>query len=260
MRTPSSLLALSISVSVAIGSPACSSDDDEGPDTPSRFCERWASAACSTEAVSACQAADPDDCRTSQAAFCLGQLPASGFSGERAGECVDAVEAAYEDADLTAEELATVLRFAAPCDGLVKGPSNAGEECTARSDCDAPAGFDCVFKGGSTEGSCQIPVSVGPGQDCTAPDAVCGVGFYCNGENCIAGERVGEACTSSAQCGTNAYCGLTSVCEARRDVNSPCGFDEQCATGLCYAFSPSEQVCTDRVRLSRSEPICADLR
>jgi hypothetical protein len=260
MRTPLNLLALSISVSVAVTIAACSSDDGDEPDTPSRFCERWAAAACSSETVSACQAADLDDCRSSQAAFCLDQLPASGFSGDSAGECIEAVEAAYEDADLTSDELATVLRLAAPCDGLVRGRSGEGEACSARRDCDAPAGFDCVFKAGSSEGTCQLPENVGPGQDCSAPNAVCDGGFYCNGDNCIAGERVGDPCNSTAQCGTNGYCGLTSVCEARRAVNSPCGFDEQCTTGLCYAFSSSEQVCTDRVRLSRSEPICADLR
>ena len=255
MRTSPLLLALSVLLPFA----SCSSSEDE-PETPSSFCQRWAEAACSSEVVSACQAADADDCKDSQTAFCLARLPNGSFSGDRADECIDAVGGAYEDADVTADEIATVLRFAAPCDRLVRGPSGEGEACESRLDCDAPAGFDCVSKRAASDGTCQLPVRVGPGEDCSADNAVCGSGFYCNGDNCIAGERVGDPCLSHEQCGTTGYCGLTSVCEARLGVNSPCGFDEQCTSGLCYAFSATEQVCADRVRLSRTEPLCADLR
>lgn len=239
---------------------ACSSSDEEEPETLASFCSRWASAACSAEVVSACQAADENDCRDSQVAFCLEALPAAGFSGARADQCIDAIEAAYEDADVTSDEIFTVLRFAAPCDQLIRGQRSEGEECESRRDCDAPGGFDCVFKGDATAGSCQLPETVGAGRDCSAANAVCEPGFYCNGDNCIAGESVGDPCTSHAQCGTAGYCGLTSLCQTRTDVGSPCGFDEQCASGLCYQFSSTEQVCTDRLRLSRSEPICEDLR
>jgi hypothetical protein len=247
-----------LSVSVAFG--ACSSSDDDKPDTPSKFCDRWAAAACSDEVISACQAADGDACEASQSAFCLEQLPATGFSGARASECINAVEAAYADADISSTEIATVLRFAAPCDRLVLGRSVKGEACTSRSDCDTPAGFDCVFKTNSREGSCQLPVSVGPGEDCSAATAVCGAGFHCNGANCIAGESVGDPCTSNEECGLAGFCGVTNVCQARLPVSSACSFDAQCATGLCYTFSPTAQVCTDRVRLSRSEPLCDELR
>jgi hypothetical protein len=255
MRIFPAFLALSASVAFA----ACSSDD-EVPDTPRRFCERWAAAACSGEVISACQAADADDCQASQIVFCLDRLPATRFSGARAAECIDAVEAAYDDADITADEMPIVLRFAAPCDRLVSGPRGQGEACNSPSDCDAPEGLDCVFKNDPDEGTCQVPETVGAGQDCSAVNAVCQPGFYCNGDNCIAGESVGDPCTRNEQCGATGYCGLTSVCEARRAVNSPCGFDEQCATGLCYSFSQTEQVCTDRVRLSRTDPLCEDLR
>jgi len=239
---------------------ACSSSDDDEPETLGDFCVRWARAACSEEVVSVCQAADDDACRASQVAFCLDALPEAGFSGAKADQCIDAVEAAYDDADISAVESQTVLRFGAPCDQLVRGPSAEGEECQERSDCDAPSGFDCVFKGDNARGSCQLPETIGAGRDCSAANAVCEAGFYCNGENCIAGEAVGDPCTSNAQCGPDGYCGLTSVCAARAAVGQPCGFDEQCASGLCYRFSATEQVCTDRLRLSRSEPICEDLR
>jgi hypothetical protein len=256
----SKLTALLILSSISASFGACASSDDETPDTPSSFCERWAVAACSDDVVSACQAADDRDCQASQRRFCLDQLPAGEFSGARSAQCIDAVEAAYADADISVDEIFTVLRLAAPCDRLVGGLRREGETCADRLDCDSPEGFDCVFKDGQNTGTCQLPQSVGAGQDCSAANAVCGPGFYCNGDNCIAGERPGEACTSHEQCGSTGFCGLTSVCEPRLTVNSPCGFDEQCATGLCYSFSPTMQVCTDRIRLSRSEPMCADLR
>src|SRR6476620_365700 len=112
-------LVLSLAAAAAA---SCSAADDGAPDTPDEFCEQFADGACNTEVVQACQAADAEACRSSQVAFCLGQLPASDFSGKTAEECLGAVKAAYEDADLDATELGTVLRLEAPCDRLVRGP------------------------------------------------------------------------------------------------------------------------------------------
>ena len=242
----------------AAAAASCSSEDGV-PDTPDEFCGEFAEAACNSEVVQACQAADASACRESQVAFCLGQLPASGFSGDAAESCLDAVESAYADADLDAAELGIVARFDAPCDRLVRGPGAQGATCTDRRDCDATAGFQCVLAGEAT-GTCQRPVLTGPGEECSTVGAVCTEGFYCDGSHCIAGESVGEACVAHEQCGASGYCGLLSECEARLPVRSPCGFDEQCASGLCYRLTATEQVCTDRVRLSLSEPLCDDLR
>jgi hypothetical protein len=255
MKQLTCLLAISLVVA------ACSSSEDDGPQTAADFCSSWAEAACSDEVLSVCQAAGVDDCRRTQTASCMAQLPPGEYSGQRAEQCLDAVEAAFEDADITADEVGAVFQLRAPCDQLVRGFAGEGQECTSREDCDAPAGYDCVFKGDQQlTGTCRLPVSVGAGQDCSAPEAACGAGFYCDGENCIAGESAGEACSSHRQCSSTTFCSLTSVCEARLPLNQACGFDEQCASGLCYEFSPTRRVCTDRVRLSPSEPICDDLR
>lgn len=243
----------------AVTAASCSSDDGV-PDTPDEFCERLADAACNNEVVQACQAADTHACRESQVAFCLAQHPASSFSGDSAESCIDAVELAYADADLDAAELGTVSRFEAPCDRLVRGPGTAGAACADRRDCDAPAGFDCVLSGGQATGTCQRPVLTGPGEDCSAVGAVCTEGFYCDGSHCIAGESIGESCLTHEQCGVSGYCGPRSECEARLPVRSICDLDEECESGLCYRLSATERVCTDRVRLSLSEPLCNDLR
>jgi len=238
---------------------SCSSEDGV-PDTPDVFCERFAEAACNTEVVQACQAAAASACRSSQVAFCLAQLPAAGFSGETAESCLDAVESAYADANLDARELGTVVRFESPCDRLIRGSGGEGAPCSDNGDCDAPEGFECVSQAGQATDTCQRPRVTGPGEDCSAVGSVCTEGFYCDGSNCIAGEPVGETCLTNEQCGVSGYCGLLSECEPRLPVRSPCGFDEQCTSGLCYRLSATEQVCTEQVRLSLSEPLCDDLR
>jgi Dickkopf-like protein len=238
---------------------ACSGDDPAS-ETPTSFCSKWAEAACSDDTVSACQAADVDQCRGSQLAFCLDLVPTAGFSGSTTRACLDAIGSAYADADLTGAELDTVLRLGAPCDRLVAGPRSEGQLCSSRADCNAPDGFDCVFKGTDSMGTCQVPRVVGAGLDCSDQNAVCGEGFYCNGQNCIGGQSVGMACTTDRQCSLDAYCAQPSgLCADRLDVGAQCSIDAECAAGLCYPFMGGK-VCTDRIRLSRSEPICADLR
>ena len=239
--------------------PFACSEDDPSAETREGFCDRWAAAACSADVVSACQAADADACRLSQEGFCLDLVPLTGFADERADACVDAVGDAYADSDLTPDELDTVLRLGAPCDRLVRGPSVTGESCTSRLDCDGPAGFDCVIKGSAATGSCQKPLVVEAGRDCSADNAVCTAGFYCDGDNCIEGHDLGEMCVRDEECGAG-YCNASGVCSEGLSVDTACTGDEQCASGVCYQFSATERVCTDRVRLSRTDPICEDLR
>jgi hypothetical protein len=234
------------------------SEDEPPAETRDGFCDRWADAACSAEVVSACQAADADACRLAQEEFCLDLVPANGFVDERADDCIDAVRAAYTDADLTADELSTVARLGEPCDRLVRGPRATGESCTSNLDCDGPTGAECVFKATSVNGTCQTPVSVDPGLDCSADDAVCTEGFYCNGDNCIVGGEVGDSCSRNEEC-AGGYCD-GGTCVAGRAIDADCSADEQCSSGLCYAFSATERVCVDRVRLSRTDPLCEDLR
>lgn len=234
------------------------SEDEPAPETREGFCDRWAEAACSGDVVSACQAADADACRLAQEGYCLDLVPQNGFVDDRADDCIDAVSDAYADADLTADELATVVRLGEPCDRLVRGPRGAGESCSSSLDCDGPAGFECVFKGSAANGTCQTPQVVDPGLDCSADNAVCTEGFYCNGDNCIGAADVGDSCVRNDEC-ADGYCD-SGTCVAGRSIDDDCTDDEQCTSGLCYEFSATERVCTDRVRLSRTDPLCENLR
>ena len=129
----------------------------------SDFCDAWGERACSDEVVSVCQAPDVEDCRAAQRSACLEQLDADDFSPMMASDCLSAVEKAYADADLTADELRTTLRLEAPCDSLIVGPVAEGDDCDEHEDCDTASGFTCVFQADQDMGTCQIPVSVDPG-------------------------------------------------------------------------------------------------
>jgi hypothetical protein len=236
---------------------ACSDDDDTKDRTREEFCRDWAEAACSEEAVSACQATDAEDCRQSQEDFCRDLVPAD-FSDEQGQACIDAVGDAYEDGDLEGDELATVLKLGPPCDKIIRGDQGRGEECDSTRDCDAAAGFECVRKSDSEEGTCQIPERIGDGRDCSAAQATCNVGFYCNGDNCVEAKGAGGSCTIPEECGEDAFCN-DGTCEERAGVNETCTSDQQCLEGICFDFE-GERTCTDRIRLARAEPVCDDLR
>jgi hypothetical protein len=180
------------------------------------------------------------------------------FSDRRADACLEAVAAAYSDADLTGDELATVLRLGPPCDAVVRGPQARGETCSENQDCDASNGFSCIKRGSST-GTCQIAEVVGAGQKCEALQQTCGDGFYCNGANCIAVKSLGETCTGNDECGSAARCAANATCVARLAVGTACTQNDECTSGLCYALS-GNSVCVDRIRLSPAEPVCENLR
>jgi hypothetical protein len=104
-------------------------EDEKEPRTREEFCRDWAEAACSEETVSACQAEDAESCRDTQEDVCR-DLVAEDFSDEMGQACIDAVKRAYEDAELEGGELTTVLRLGGPCDKLIKGDKDEGEDCS----------------------------------------------------------------------------------------------------------------------------------
>lgn len=219
--------------------------------------------ACGPEVIDVCQAASASRCQASQKEYCLDLVPPS-YAPDQARVCLDAVEAAYADADLDGEELKTVTQLGAPCHLLVRGSGGADAPCTSSAECDGPRGFVCVIKGGDIDGTCQIPEEVGGGFDCSEPQQTCEEGFYCNGENCIAHRRLDARCTVDTECGPEAYCEavppeLDKVCTPRSDISEPCSSARECLSGVCL-LAGGESLCVERVRLSPSEPLCQSLR
>ena len=222
------------------------------------FCEEWARAACTDAVVSACQASDETECQQTQVEFCRGLIPSELASSGR-DACINAVGAAYRDADLRADELALVLRFQGACARLVVGEVASGEECSEQSDCDVAGGYSCIRKADTGTGTCQVAEVVEPGRACSAPEASCEEGFFCDGRNCVETLAVDDDCVIHEQCGANGFCDDSGRCAERRAVNDSCEEDLECARGICSELS-GENVCTDRVVLSRADPLCANLR
>jgi hypothetical protein len=237
---------------------ACLEEDEPEPRTREAFCRDWAAAACNGEVVSVCQAGEVESCREAQEDFCRSIAPER-FSGVRSDMCIEAVGEAYGDADLSARELLTVRLLGAPCHQLSSGTRGEGQSCTVRDDCETAAGFDCVMKSDRTTGTCEVPEVVDPGEDCEADQQVCTEGFFCNGENCIAGRDPGDPCMHHEECGEEGFCDVDGTCAEGFGIDDACEDDAQCAEGICYDFG-DERVCADRIVLSRNEPICDDLR
>jgi len=233
--------------------------------TTDGFCAKWAENACSAAVVSACAAADAASCQESQKAFCLGLVPST-YSSQFAKECLDAVKAAYADADLTPEELGVVVGFADPCDRLIKGAGGDGAICQERADCNTLDSLDCVKKAGETTGECHVPVVVPGGISCIEPEKTCADGFYCDGSHCIERVAIGQPCASDDECSTDGRCDSgsdagTGTCVARADVADPCTAPADCKSNICtIPTGQSTGICVSQVRLSPAEPLCANLR
>jgi hypothetical protein len=200
-----------------------------------------------------------ESCRGSQRDACLAQV-GDAFMDNESDACLTAVERAYRDADLTSAELKVVLDLQGACDKILSGPGTEGDDCAEHSDCDRSLDLECVIKGGETVGPCQEPEEISAGFECSDPEDVCEPGFFCSATmDCIAQSDEGEDCTLTQECEEGTYCNA-GVCDARFAVDDACTADEQCLSEVCYTFAGGEQVCIDRLRLSRSEPICSDLR
>ena len=251
------LARLAIWCGVAVVFLSACGEDAKPARNRSQFCFDWAAAACSSEVVSVCQAEDADTCRDSQEDFCRDLVPED-FSDAMGDECIDAVKGAYKDGDLQDDELAIVLRLGPPCDQLLVGRGGEGDACVDNNDCDTSLLYACVHKA-DAEGTCQIPEIIGAGRKCNQDQQTCEEGFYCNGSNCIETKIEDADCATQEECGVDGFCSDDGKCVARLAVGDPCTADLQCEEGICYDFE-GEKVCTNRIRLSRSEPICDSLR
>jgi hypothetical protein len=253
---------LAVSLACACGGSEAGPETGSGSlKTEAQFCQAWATNACNADVVAFCDpgADGPDTCIASQAAFCESLVP-SFYDPTNAKVCLDAVKAAYADADLSSEELETVRHLAAPCDHLIKGSGGANDWCAETADCNTLEDLVCVIKAGDTSGTCQVPAEVGGGQRCTGADQVCAEGFYCDGSNCIAYKDLGDACEFDDQCPPDQRCDA-AVCVERKAAGDDCASDAECQSRLCaIPHGAVSGVCVSAVRLSAESALCEDLR
>lgn len=244
----------------------CKGEDPPDPlAEPDGFCDAWADAACQDKVVEYCNAKSAAACKATQSSLCLDNLPPR-YSSKHAQVCLDAVKAAYADGDLSADDIAVVLHFAAPCDQLSAGVVKEGQTCSGPNDCATADGLTCIIKGGDTAGTCAIAEEVGGGEACDGDTQTCAEGFYCNGENCISYKKTGATCDGDYQCKPEDHCtemtdSSGSSCQPRLDLNEACADDNDCQSHYCaVATGDTEGECVKTVRLSRTEPLCANLR
>jgi hypothetical protein len=231
--------------------------DDSNNEDPlakaSGFCDAWAEKACNTDVVDSCsQKPNRDSCLESQAAFCRTKVKASKYNKDGARECLKAVEKAYADAKITAEEYQVVHNLDIPCD-QVKGAS--GVFCKDDEDCDDPDSQFCQPREGSSLGVCVI----NGGFSCKDAELSCAQNFYCNGEDCVSLKNSGGECADSSQCKPEYECVVpedaeTGECKLRLDVGDECEKDADCQTHLCW-----DGECANRIILSDGDALCEDL-
>jgi hypothetical protein len=245
----------------------CSSDqpgpgvEDDKFKTEAAFCAEWAEVACNDDVVSACNGST-DGCIDSQASAC-GVIVPYGYKATYAEDCLNAVEDAYADAELDAEELDVVLRLGGNCATLVDGGQDEGETCTSSFDCDGVNGYECVIKADETSGSCHVPVEAGGGEQCDESDVVCEEGFYCNGSDCLIRRDEMDACTGDAMCAAELRCDIAmgeteGVCEPRLANGQACTGNDECASGIC--IGATNKVCASNVVLTVESSLCDTLR
>jgi hypothetical protein len=252
---------------------ACSAKDTSDPyASVPEFCTAWGKAACNSTVVTRCSgmptatSALTDVCVEKQGAFCEGLVNKhTGYNSAQAKTCLDAVGHAYGDATLSGTEIATVRQLGGSCNHLFKGPQAKGDSCTADADCDTVHNVQCVMKSGV--GTCVVPTVVANGTSCSAPEASCMTGFYCDGAHCVQSEAAGDKCDADYECGTGLSCvgvgdggAATGKCATRVDPRM-CAADADCTTGVCdIVGSDATGTCIDSITLSHAESLCEDLR
>jgi hypothetical protein len=245
----------------------CSGEEAPPPNplaSRSGFCTSWAQAACQASVVSACDAPSVEDCVASQRAFCDKLVPKN-YAAPRADACIEAIKAAYSDADLTAEEIQVVRYLGAPCDQLSLGIFEEGDDCSQDAECNSSEGIRCVIKQDAYLGSCQTPEEVAAGEPCDGAGQICDATHYCNGDNCVTFKKTGGACAADYECKPEDRCVIdvdaaAGECTPRLEVHEACEADEDCKSHYCVRESgATEGECASMIRLSHSEPLCDDL-
>ena len=237
----------------------------EGPDgrvdpltTSEGICELWGLAACNEDVVRDCNGSSgtQKECALEQADFCETKLGrhVTGLDRDTAQECLDEVESAYEDSEITYDEFRKVVDVSTgPCRQLVDqgGAGGAGNAGGGLLD----GGDDCA------------PPKPGKADPCVETHYCDADRMYCRpkadpGEICceIEDGLIGPTCSPDdpeIPCVTSAYCAQDGVCVARGDEGAECSTDRECAVGFLCVTGIGE--CRDFITLGTGTSLCGDL-
>lgn len=188
------------------------------------------------------------------------------YTGNGAAECLAFIHDVYRDEALDAEERDAIVSLAEPCNKLLSGSGDKGDECKEDKDCATVDGLACVKRFGETRGQCHEPREVKGGGRCANSDSVCEEEFYCNGNNCVSVSFLGEPCSESLPCDETTLCMIEDdaeegVCIEKNDTGDDCVSDDECQSGLCDR-NASEDVgrCVTKLKLNHRVDMCESFR
>jgi hypothetical protein len=241
------------------------------PDVGS-FCSALASAKCSTPVLTACygsaSSTEMTSCQTAEnvQAECN---PTNGtYHPEYGQACVEEVSAIYGAySSSTPFSHADFTQISKACDPVFQKDAGDGAPCAVDSDCSPGSGIVCLLPTGSTTGgTCETPVMVSAGGDCSAAASQCPDGYYCDSsQNCGQDRASGESCSVSEPCISTTACS-GSTCSAKTLNGMSCQADSDCAgdptstdggfclinsmpvgntTGVCYATDTLNPLATN---------------
>jgi hypothetical protein len=258
-------LAIAGAVLILAGGALSGGCGSSGPDYSelTAFCQALAQADCSQAVVTGCYgsssatlSADTQSCVTARATPERCNPLGLGYHPQYAQPCIDAHTAAYMSGQLDAGAFATVEQQCLP---VLNQGGQTGTSCSSDTDCDVGSGDLCVVHQGG-KGTCQIPVPVMPGGECSDPAAECSAGYFCeSGGYCVIDpDQAGQACGPGVSCNTGLGCSTTTMrCEAQLPDASPCMADGDCSGGLCIATAGSAQ-CAATYTFSVGSATCSD--
>jgi hypothetical protein len=238
--------------------------------TEADFCSAKAAAECNDSVVGACYGSDAASLPKDRASCvsAAGKLATCNpdnlqYHPQLAEGCIAALSGAWSDAKLSRDEASSI---ADACVVVFNDGGTSGSGCTLDSDCDATNGLRCITKSAGaegTKGSCGIATKVAAGDDCSANNAVCNDGYYCDGgQHCVSAAKEGQTCSDIIPCGSDFKCtGATmKSCIQRANNGSPCVVDDDCKGYCSVAQGANQGTCTATIQLAATSQACNAFR
>jgi len=243
---------------------ACAGPEDLAQETATLtdYCHARATTECNGAIVTACGATSVDACVTAREADCNKNVPQGTTYVPTAGPpCIQAVQAAYATATITASSLAAVD---SACEGVFSGPGAARAPCTVDYDCALAQGLRCITPTNETESKCLAPNMIDPGGACPGEADVCSGPYYCDPQAlvCVAEGGEGSQCSPGLEpCQQGFTCPgslFGGTCTALPPAGMACTTATDCASNLCdKATGQAQGVCADQIQLTPLDSMCA---
>jgi hypothetical protein len=229
-----------------LATPGCGDDDETAGE---RYANRYAEIYCKG-AAPCCAAAgsnhDVDSCRDFFGMFLrYAARSAKHFDQAAADQCLVELEQALGSCQGDEPDV---------CDRVFGGDRGLGQACQSNVECalHADGEVSCLYSAdGQSGGTCKLYLAPAEGQPCSSSSATeeyrCSSDpeFRCDyaTDTCKLRTPIGQACSSSSECVTDATCDYTSgTCLARTAIGESCTADYDCVE----AAYCSGQICTKR--------------